>query len=118
MIKLGCDFLLPIIFHANNYNLPGYAGSAASQEILNENLDNISLDFKLADELIPVGDFLELEYENGGRFCRVFVGALDNWPAGELHLSTTVTFENPINDGSADYPAGTQVFDDSIYIKP
>jgi hypothetical protein len=46
------------------------------------------------------------------------VGALDNWPAGEYHLSMTVTFENPINDGSADYPAGTQVFDYSVYIKP
>ena len=110
--------MLPIIFHANNYNLPGYAGSAASQEILNDNLENISLDFKLGDEAIPAEEFLKLDYENGGQFCSVFVGALFNWPAGEHHLSTTVTFEYPINDGSADYPAGTQVFDYSVYIKP
>jgi hypothetical protein len=81
-------------------------------------MENISLEFNLRDEIIPAEDFLKLDYENDGPFCRVFVGALDNWPAGEHHLSTTVTFENPINDGSADYPAGTQVFDYSVYVKP
>jgi hypothetical protein len=91
---------------------------AASQEILNDNYENISLDFKLGEEAIPAEDFLKLDYENGGQFCRVLVGALDNWPAGEHHLSTTVTFEKPINDGSADYPAGTQIFNYAVYIKP
>jgi C-terminal processing protease CtpA/Prc len=91
---------------------------AASTEILNQNFENISLDFKLAEEGIPAEDFLELEYENSGQMCRVLVGALDNWPAGEHHLTTTVTFEKPINDGMADYPAGTQVFDYSVYVKP
>jgi C-terminal processing protease CtpA/Prc len=91
---------------------------AASQEILNSNFKEIKLGFTLDGKEIPFEDFAKLDYENGGQFCRAFIGALDNWPAGEHHLNTLVAFENPINDGSADYPAGTQVLDYSVYIKP
>jgi C-terminal processing protease CtpA/Prc len=91
---------------------------AASQENLDQNYEHIGIQFKLGDKEIPQEEFYKLEYENGGQFCRVFVGALSDWLAGEHHLNTTVTFDAPINDGSADYPAGTQVFNYSVYVKP
>jgi hypothetical protein len=91
---------------------------AATQEILDENFNAISLEFSLDNEKISSDDFLVMDFESSGLACRGYISALDNWPAGEHHLSTTVTFENPINDGSADYPAGTQIFDYSVYIKP
>jgi hypothetical protein len=117
-IALPGTFSYTIALSESEPLLWAWGWCAATQEILNENIENISLEFKSEDEIIPTEDFLELEYENGGQFCRVFVGALDNWPAGEHHLSTTVTYEKSINDGSADYPAGTQIFDYSVYIKP
>jgi len=39
------------------------------------------------------------------------VAAVTDWKSGENHAITTLTFTAPVNDGSADYPAGDQVYD-------
>jgi C-terminal processing protease CtpA/Prc len=91
---------------------------ATPQTVLNDNFKHVALTFTLDGKEIPQEEFYKLEYENNGQFCRVFVGALSDWPAGEHHLNTSVTFDAPINDGTADYPAGTQVFNYAVYVKP
>jgi C-terminal processing protease CtpA/Prc len=94
----------------------GWCGS--SQEILNDNFKHIALLFTLDGKEIPQENFYKLEYENNGQFCRWFVGALKDWPAGEHHLSSNVTFDAPINDGTSDFPAGTQTFNYAVFNKP
>jgi hypothetical protein len=91
---------------------------AASKETLAANYKQIELAFNLDGKNIPAKDFYAYDNEGNGQFCQFYVGELTDWPAGEHHLSTTVNFKSPINDGFADYPAGTQVFNYTVYLKP
>jgi hypothetical protein len=61
---------------------------------------------------------LKLDSDNSqGQTCRTFVSALEDWQSGENHLTTTVAFKAPLNDGIADYKAGKQVFEYVVYVK-
>jgi C-terminal processing protease CtpA/Prc len=91
---------------------------AASKQTLEENYKQIALSFNLDGKGIPLKDFFAFDNEGNGQFCRFYIGELSDWPAGEHRLSTTVTFAKPINDGFADYPAGTQVFNYGVYLQP
>jgi C-terminal processing protease CtpA/Prc len=91
---------------------------AASKQTLAANYQQIELAFNLDGKDIPAKNFYAYDNEGNGQFCRFYVGELTDWPAGEHHLNTTVTFKTPINDGFADYPAGTQVFNYGVYLKP
>jgi len=59
-----------------------------------------------------------LNYDSSGQKCTAYITVLSDWQGGENHLSTTVTFKTQINDGTADYLAGKQVFDYVVYVKP
>jgi hypothetical protein len=91
---------------------------AADLDTLEQNLENIQLEFTLADEQVPLEQFQKLDYESGGQSCTAYITVLSGWQAGENHLSTTVTFTAKINDGSADYPPGKQVFEYTVFVKP
>jgi C-terminal processing protease CtpA/Prc len=91
---------------------------AADQETLDQNLGNIQLDFSLAGNAVPLDQFQQVSYTSGGQTCIAYITVLSDWQAGENYLSTTVTITAPINDGSADYPAGKQIFEYIVYIKP
>lgn len=85
---------------------------------LADNLGKIKLGFSLAGSEVPLEQFQKLDYENAGQQCTVYLTVLSDWQGGENQLSTTVTFTAPINDGTANYPAGTQVFAYTVYVKP
>jgi C-terminal processing protease CtpA/Prc len=89
---------------------------ANSKQTLEDNYNQIELSFVLDGKDIPLKDFYAFNNEGNGQFCRFYIGELTDWPSGEHHLSTTVKFKNPINDGSADYPAGTQMYNYSVYL--
>jgi C-terminal processing protease CtpA/Prc len=91
---------------------------AKDQATLDQNLKDIQLEFSLAGEAVPLDQFQKLDYTSGGQNCTAYITVLSDWQAGENHLSTTVTFTASINDGTADYPAGEQVFDYTVYVKP
>jgi C-terminal processing protease CtpA/Prc len=91
---------------------------ASSKQTLDENYKQIGLSFNLDGKGIPVDNFYAFDNQGNGQFCRFYIAELTDWPAGEHHLNTTVTFKSPINDGFTDYPAGTQVFNYGVYIKP
>jgi C-terminal processing protease CtpA/Prc len=91
---------------------------AADQDTLEQNFKNIKLAFSMNGETVPLEQFALLDYESGGLACRAYFTEVKEWPAGEHHLETLLTFTAKINDGSADYPAGFQKFDYTVYIKP
>jgi C-terminal processing protease CtpA/Prc len=91
---------------------------AKDQNTLEQNLKNIQLAFSLAENDVPLDQFQKLDYDASGQVCTAYITVLSDWQAGENHLSTTVTFTARINDGMADYPAGKQVFDYVVYVKP
>ncbi len=91
---------------------------AASEEILADNLSKIDLEFMLEDESISPEQFVNFDYPYGGQFCRVYFASLSEWAVGEHHLKTTATWAENINDGAMDLPAGSQVFEYTVYVNP
>lgn len=91
---------------------------AKDQATLEANLKDILVTFKIEETEIPIEQFQVFPYENGGQQCVAYLAVLTNWQGGENQVSTTVTFSKPINDGNAEYPAGTQAFVYTIYVKP
>jgi len=95
-----------------------YFWCTTTKEILDQNFKNIQLKFKLDGKEIPLTDFATLDTDNNGQQCRIYAVVLNEWTAGEHHLSTTATFTQAINDGMADYKAGAYVQDYTVYVKP
>ncbi|MBN1538285.1 MAG: hypothetical protein JW908_16225 [Anaerolineales bacterium] len=91
---------------------------ATTQDILDDNIEHIEISLSLNGEDVSLDDFASFEGENNGQFCRFYYTLLSDWPAGQHSLQTIATFTEPINDGSLDYPAGTQTFQFDVYIKP
>jgi hypothetical protein len=85
---------------------------------LKDNMSKFGLQFTLNGEEVALDKFLNLEYESGGQQCVVYILGLKDWAGGEHRATTVVTFKSKMNDGTADYPAGTQTFEYSIYVKP
>jgi hypothetical protein len=95
-----------------------YAWCTTTPEILKQNMENIQFKFVLDGKEVPPADMVTADLEDVGQICRVYYTALSDWPAGEHHLSTTVTFTSKINDGKADYEPGDYVMDYAVYMKP
>ena len=91
---------------------------ASDQTTLDQNLQNIQLSFSLAGNNVPLDQFQQLAYTSNGQTCTVYVTVLSDWQAGENHLSPTATFTAPINDGTLAFPAGKQIFEYIVYVKP
>lgn len=95
-----------------------YAWCATSTEVLEKNFENINVSFSLDGEQVPLNKLNTEDLENNGQQCRLFYTVLSNWPGGEHHAVTTVTFASAINDGTADYTAGDYILDYGVFVKP
>jgi hypothetical protein len=110
-----------------NYTVPltesepvvwAYVWCAANTDTLAKNFENIQLKFALDEKEVPVNTFATYEMETGGKVCRLVYTSLNDWTAGEHHLTTTATFKSKINDGEVDYEPGDYVLDYKVYMKP
>ncbi len=95
-----------------------YAWCASDAATLEQNLADITLQFVLDGEQIPLEQFAVYDTDASGKSCRLYYTSLSDWPAGEHHLTTTATFTSAINDGTADFPAGDYVLEYTVYVKP
>jgi len=95
-----------------------YAWCAGDTATLQQNLESIALKFSLDGEEISADQMSTFDTESGGSQCRLIYGALSDWPGGEHHLSTTATFAEKINDGTADYAAGDYVLEYTVTVNP
>ncbi|MCS6909907.1 MAG: S41 family peptidase [Anaerolineales bacterium] len=82
-----------------------------TKAILEENFRNIRITFiangKPVDaDLIQVVDWQTQD----GLFCRSYYVVVTDWPRRQTVLENEVTFRRRINDGMADYPAGTHTY--------
>lgn len=92
---------------------------AADQTILDDNLNKMRVEFLLNGQNIPLSDFLRLDYNaQDGQRCTAYLLGLKNWPGGQHQAVTRVVFKEPLNDGMYDFPAGEQVFEYNIYVRP
>ncbi|MBT3314042.1 MAG: peptidase S41 [Anaerolineae bacterium] len=91
---------------------------AASEEILDDNLSKIDLEFMLEDESISPEQFVSFGYPYAEQSCQVYFASLSEWTAGEHHLKTTATWAETIDDGSIELPAGSQILEYTVYVNP
>jgi len=118
LAQMNRSFTYTIALNESQALLWGWGWCAGSQQILDDNFKHIDLSFNLDGRTMSVDEFAEFPYESGGQTCRAYYGLLSDWPGGEHILKTLVTFNAAINDGQTDYPAGTQTFEFSVYMKP
>lgn len=96
----------------------GYAWGAPDAATLAANFENMTLKFTLDGEDISPDLFSVTEVDSDGKLYRFIYTSLSEWPVGEHHLSTTVTFATAINDGEKDYPPGDYILDYTVYVEP
>jgi hypothetical protein len=94
-------------------------GWCATPDLIEQNIENIEISFSIEGQEVPIEDLFVLDYPASADLsCKFFYTILSDWAAGEHHLNITATFTRPINDGTADYPAGDWVYDYTVYVKP
>jgi hypothetical protein len=118
LAKINTTFPYTVALNKSQDLFWAWGWCAKDKDTLEQNLKNIKLAFNLEGTDVPVDQFLKLDYPSSGQQCTAYITLLSDWQGGEHHLSTTVTFTSKINDGTADYPAGKQVFEYAVYVKP
>ena len=87
-----------------------YGWCASQKEILDDNFKSIQLEFIMNESPVPLDHFVTLNQENqDGSACREYAGLVTNWPKGQHHLETHVTFTQDVHDGWNLFPAGTHI---------
>lgn len=89
----------------------GYTWCATTPEILQDNLEKMTIEAAVDGVSIPLDQFYAVQFQNSdGLYCQGFVTLAYNWPEGKTNLEFTITYTELVNDGLADYPAGAQMF--------
>ncbi|MDH5508131.1 MAG: DUF4350 domain-containing protein, partial [Anaerolineae bacterium] len=103
----GNTFTYFITMQQSQDALWGWGWCATTQELLEENLANITLTFTLNGETISQDRFVSIDDGNDSWKCRIFFVLLTDWPVGEHTLSTGIVFEDDIFDGEGTIKSGT-----------
>jgi hypothetical protein len=82
----------------------------SSEDILHDNFDHISLEFSVNDIPVDVSQFTVVEGAASDGVCRFYYTLVSDWPEGETILEIRITFEETIDDGFSEYPAGTHIY--------
>lgn len=112
------DFTFTVPLSESETLLWAWGWCAADQATLDDNLSKMDLKFTLNGEDIPLEKFLRLDYDSDGQMCTAYLAGVKDWSGGQHLAVTTLTFMEPLNDGVYDYPAGQQVFEYNIFVKP
>lgn len=87
-----------------------YGWCASLEQILADNFNDIQLDFIMNESPVPLDNFVVVNtVNNDGSACREHAALVTNWPTGQHHLETRVTFTQDVHDGWNLYPAGTHI---------
>lgn len=95
-----------------------YAWCASSKETLDQNLENIELQFTLNGEDVPLDQLQQEDFETDSQSCKLFYTALSKWTPGEHQLKIKAAFTAPINDGKTDFETGDYILEYNVFVKP
>ncbi len=105
--QAGETYIYTVYLETSQDVLWVYGWCASSKEVLRQNWENITLVFTLGIEEVPLSRFATTEVGVATDECRLYYALVTDWPDGEYVLTTEVTFETEIDDGTDVYPAGT-----------
>ena len=80
-----------------------------TQDILDQNFEHLSFTLEIDGEDIPVDGLVWTDNPGNGGTCRNYSGIVWAWPLGDHTVLQTMRFDEDINDGWGDYPAGEYV---------
>jgi C-terminal processing protease CtpA/Prc len=119
LVKMDSTFPYTIVLGKSEPLFWVWGWCAQDEETLSENFKTIQLSFDLNGQDVPLDQFAVNAYPtNDGQYCQVYFVQVTDFSGGEHSLVTTVTFTGPVNDGETTYPAGKQVFDYTVFVKP
>jgi hypothetical protein len=87
-----------------------YGWCTTTEEILQQNFEHIQVRLSFNGE--PLGtDVVHpiTSTRSNGFVCLEFGVLMSDWPPGEYELEAMATFDEPINDGAADFEAGDYI---------
>lgn len=89
----------------------GYGWCATTADILKQNLSQMRVEFEVNGQAVDPAQLLTFTSQSQDNLqCQSMYVVVSNWPKGNTTLTTRITFEQKINDGMGDYPAGDQEF--------
>jgi C-terminal processing protease CtpA/Prc len=113
------DFTYTVVLSKSETLLWAWGWCAADQATLDDNLGKMKVTFMLNGQDVPLEQFLRMDYDSqDGQKCTAYLAAVKDWAGGQHLAVTTLTFKAALNDGVYDFPAGEQVFEYNIYVKP
>jgi hypothetical protein len=118
------DFQIPGTFNytislSKSEDLVWAYGWCAAPEKFEQNWEHISFKFFMGEQEVPAEQFFKFEFDPESSLrCRYFYNILSDWQGGENQLSIKVVFNQAINDGTDDFPAGEWIYDYKVFVKP
>lgn len=97
----------------------GTSWCTTTKTLLVDNWSHITLKFTVNDTPVDNSQFtiVENESQQDNLICRYYYTLLYDWPEGRHTLLIKMTFDEKINDGLSDYPAGTHTYDYDVTVK-
>jgi C-terminal processing protease CtpA/Prc len=84
---------------------------ATTEQILSDNLQHVTFEYEVNSTPVDLEQFAVFDGPNGDHYCRFYYTVAYRWPRGQTtQIDVKVTFDEPINDGEADYPEGTHTY--------
>ncbi len=118
-LAVPAEFTYTIALSKSETLLWAWGWCAKNDTVLADNLAKMDVKFTLNGQDVPLDQFLKMDYASqDGQSCTAYLAAVKDWAAGQHQAITTLTFKAPLNDGVYDFPAGQQVMEYNIYVKP
>jgi hypothetical protein len=95
-----------------------YGWCAMDQSTLDQNFEHIQFIWLADEQPVDMESLYLYEESDTDMSCRSYVGIVRRWPLGEHVIRMTMHFDEIINDGWDDYPAGDYVDVFNITVTP
>jgi hypothetical protein len=94
---------------------------ATTNSILEQNLSNMRIEFRVDDDVISNDQFANVYFKihdpgMDGWSCFAYETILTGWKPGEYHFTQIVIVKSLINDGKDDFSPGTKIYEYTIKI--
>lgn len=117
IIQPGDLFIYSISIASNETALWEYGWCTTTTEILEQNFDQMKVEFVLNGKVVPNTLVAVTESQvQEGRYCRWLTTLITDWPRGDHQLEIRATFLLPTDDGWNVYPAGTHTFKYFVHV--
>ena len=93
-----------------------YGWCAVDATTLQQNVEHIQVSLYFNDNKFNNDVVHALSITSNGQPCADFGVLMSDWPNGEYKLKSVATFDDTINDGTADYAAGDYVLEYNVTV--